>query len=52
VLLPPMYPAAYQRTLTTVHNGLTETTFNAAHDAAIGESVHHIIAVALGDLST
>jgi predicted ATPase/transcriptional regulator with XRE-family HTH domain len=46
VLLPPVYPAAYARTLATVRAGLTPAAFDAAHARPAHQTPHQIITAA------
>src|SRR5262249_61027466 len=44
VLLPPVYPAAYERMLTAVRAGLGEPSFTAVHDRLAHQTPPDIIA--------
>jgi hypothetical protein len=48
VLLPPVYPAAWERMLTTVRDGLGAAEFAAAHARLEGRPPPEIIAAAVG----
>ena len=48
VLLPPVYPAGYARTLATARAGLTPEAFEAARARPAGQDPRQIIATAVG----
>ena len=50
VLLPPLHPAGYARTLATVRDSLTQEAFDAARAAGADRPPQQIIAAALADM--
>jgi len=53
VLLPPVYPAGYTRTLAATRASLTPEAFDAARARPVGQDPRQIIAMAIsnGDLA-
>ena len=49
VLLPPVYPAGYTRTLAATRAGLTPEAFDAARARPVGQDPRQIIAMAIGN---
>ena len=49
VLLPPVYPAGYTRTLATARAGLAPEAFDVARARPVGRDPRQIIAMAIGD---
>jgi hypothetical protein len=49
VLLPPIYPAGYARTLATIRAALTPAVFDAARARRAGQPPQHIAASATGN---